>query len=188
MTDEKRLIARARDYMRELAEGRDPLTGRTPEGDSVLDEPRMRRCFAFVATYLQRELERASATDELYLPTEAEAKLICSEEDVSAAEFYERLAARASVVGQTPVSSREINHFLLRSALVTGHVESVFVERRVLRATERGKELGIYDKPRLSPRTGALTQTLMLTPEAQHWLLGMLPALASEEPDEKEES
>ena len=174
MADERAVLARARDYMRELSEGRDPLTGRDVE-DDVLGQPRLRRCFAFVAAYLQRELERSADESEAFLPTPDEQSRICCEEDVSAADFYERINAAAAAAGKPPISPREINHFLLRSGLVDGRVESVFVERRVLRANERSQEVGIYDKPRLSPRTGAMTHTLMFPPETQRWILKCLP-------------
>ncbi len=180
MAEEKQLLARARDYMQALSVGRDPLTGRAVAEDSVLDEPRMRRCFAFVAACLQRELSRASDAETVYLPSAAEQKELCSHEDIAAPDFYERLTDAAAAAGKAPIPAREINHFLIRSGLAEGRVESVFVERRVLRATDRAEEMGIYDKPRLSPRTGALTHTLMFTSEAQAWLLRVLPDILAE--------
>ena len=177
MADEKAVLARARDYMKELSEGRDPLTGRQVD-DEVLGQPRLRRCFAFVAAYLQRELTRA-ADDDTFLPEGEQAAAICTDEDIAAADFYERISTAASAAGKTPVTAREINHFLIRAGFADARVESVFVERRVLRAGERAEEVGIYDKPRLSPRTGALTSTLMFPPETQYWLLRCLPAIVA---------
>jgi hypothetical protein len=174
MPDEKAVLARARDYMRELSEGRDPLTGREVD-DEVLGQPRLRRCFAFVAAYLQRELTRATEEGEIFLPTDEQADRICCDEDIPAAEFYERLNATAVALGKPPIAPRTINHFLIEAGFADGRVESVFVERRVLRAGVRSEEVGIYDKPRLSPRTGALTYTLMFPPETQRWLLRCLP-------------
>lgn len=185
MADEKAVLARARDYMRELSEGRDPLTGRAVD-DEVLSQPRLRRCFAFVAAYLQRELTRAADAEDTFLPTEEQADSICIEEDIAATDFYERMNAAAVAAGKTPVSPREINHFLIRAGFADARVESVFVERRVLRAGERAEEVGIYDKPRLSPRTGALTYTLMLPPETQHWLLRCLSDIAAASEDKEE--
>lgn len=186
MADEKAVLARARDYLRELSEGRDPLTGRVVD-DEVLSQPRLRRCFAFVAAYLQRELARAADAEEVFVPTDEQAASICCEEDIPAAEFYERLNAAAVAAGKPPIPPRAINHFLMQSGFADGRVESVFVERRVLRAGERAEEVGIYDKPRLSPRTGALTYTLMFPPETQHWLLRCLPAILAPEEENDEE-
>ena len=188
MIDEKLLLARARDYMNALSEGRDPLTGRALSDATALDEPKLRRCFAFVAAYLQRELTRAADASQTHLPNEREERDICSDGDVPASEFYARLAAVATAAGQLPVSERRINNYLLAAGLVDGRVESVFVERKTLRANERSEEMGIYDVPRISPRTGALCHTLMLTPEAQHWIVRMLPHIveASCENAEKE--
>jgi hypothetical protein len=185
MADETPVLARARDYMHELSEGRDPLTGRAVD-DEVLGQPRLRRCFAFVAAYLQRELTRAADENDAFLPTDEQAMTICTDADIPAAEFYERLNAAAVAAGKTPVSAREINHFLIRAGFADARVESVFVERRVLRAGERSEEVGIYDKPRLSPRTGALTYTLMFPPETQHWLLRCLPDIVAAEEQGKE--
>jgi hypothetical protein len=81
---------------------------------------------------------------------------------------------------------KSFNHFLIRAGFADARVESVFVERRVLRAGERSEEVGIYDKPRLSPRTGALTYTLMFPPETQHWLLRCLPDIVAAEEQGKE--
>jgi hypothetical protein len=178
--DESRLLARARDYMHELAEGRDPLTGRPLSDATELDQPKLRRCFAFVEAYLQRELTRAADASKTHLPNEREERDICSEEDVPATEFYARLAAVATAAGKLPVSERCINNYLLRAGLVDGRVESVFVERKTLRSNARSEELGIYDVPRISPRTGALCHTLMLTPDAQHWLIRALPHIVDE--------
>ena len=66
MADESVLLARARDYMKQLSEGRDPLTGREIAEDSVLDEPRMRKCFGFVAAYIPGELTRAAQGQEYF--------------------------------------------------------------------------------------------------------------------------
>ena len=184
MADEKAVLARARDYMRELSEGKDPLTGRTLE-DEVLAQPRLRRCFAFVAAYLQRELTR-TADDDTFFPEGEQAVAICTDEDIPASDFYERISTAASAAGKVPVPPREINHFLIRAGFADARVESVFVERRVLRAGERAEEVGIYDKPRLSPRTGALTHTLMFPPETQYWLLRCLPAIAAGQTEDKE--
>ena len=186
MADEKAVLARARDYMRELSEGKDPLTGRTLE-DEVLAQPRLRRCFAFVAAYIQRELSKESDTAQYFLPNEQEIERLVSEEDVPAADFYERLVMAATDAGLQAITPRQINHFLLREGLVDGRVESVFVERKALRANDRSEQLGIYDKPRLSPRTGALTHTLMLTPGAQEWLCHLLPVLIEREREMGEE-
>lgn len=187
MADERAVLARARDYMRELSEGRDPLTGR-PIEDGVMDQPRLRRCFAFVAAYLQRDLERSADEREEFLPTEEQRQKICLDEDIPAAEFYERLNAAATAAGKPTISPRDINHFLIANGFAEGRVESVFVERRVLRMGARAEEVGIYDKPRLSPRTGALTYTLMFPSETQHWLLRCLPdILAAREQAAKED-
>lgn len=186
MADEKAVLARARDYMKELSEGRDPLTGRAVD-DEVLGQPRLRRCFAFVAAYLQRELTRAADGEDAFLPTGEAADAICTDEDIPASEFYERISAAAAAAGKTPVSAREINHFLIRAGFADARVESVFVERRVLRAGERSEVVGIYDKPRLSPRTGALTYTLMFPPETQHWLLRCLPDIVAAQTEEGKE-
>ncbi len=181
MVDENALLARARDYMKQLSEGRDPLTGREIADDSVLDEPRIRKCCGFVAAYIQRELTRAAQGQEYFFPDGAQIDVLCDEEDVAMSDFYDRLSEAAAAEGKRTVTPRQINHFLLREGLVDGRVESMFVERRVLRANDRSEELGIYDKPRLSPRTGALTHTLMLTPKAQAWLCHMLPVLIEQE-------
>ncbi len=186
MADEKTVLARARDYMRELSEGRDPLTGRGVD-DEVLGQPRLRRCFAFVAAYLQRELERAADEQEVFLPDEEQRLKICLDEDIPAAEFYERLSAAATAAGKPPISPRDINHFLINSGFAEGRVESMFVERRVLRAGARAEEVGIYDKPRLSPRTGALTYTLMFPAETQLWLLKCLPDILAPKQEQNEE-
>ena len=183
MTDERKLLARARDYMRELAQLRDPLTG-GPITSETLTEQRLSRCFAFVAAYLDRDLCRTADQKEIYIPTAKEGQGICSETDVPAVEFYERLASAASAAGKQAVSARQFNHFLLRSELVDARVDSVFVERRVLRANARSEEVGIYDKPMLSPRTGAMMHTLMFSPETQRWLLGLLPDLAKEQQEQ----
>jgi hypothetical protein len=181
MVDENILLARARDYMKELSEGRDPLTGREIASDSVLDEPRMRKCFGFVAAYIQRELTRATQGQEYFFPNDEQIDALCDEQDMLATDFYDRICAAAAAEGKRAVTPRQINHFLLREALVDGRVESMFVERRVLRANDCSAELGIYDKPHMSPRTGALTYALMLTPDAQAWLCRMLPALIEQE-------
>ena len=179
MADEKAMIARARDYMRELSEGRDPLTGREVQADAVLEQPRLRKCFAFVADVLQRELLRSCDRTDVFLPTSEQATRICTDEDIPASEFYRRMSDEAVAHAQTPVSGREINDFLLRSGLVDGRMESVFVERRVLRANARSEQVGIYDKLRISPRTGSLSYTLMFSPDTQRWLIKLLPDLVS---------
>ncbi len=178
MSDEVKTLARARDYLQALSEGRDPLTGKTFDED-VLSQPRLRRCFAYVAAYLQRDLEvrAAKQNDAIFLPSPAHYDKICDSADLPADEFYRRLNAVAVENGKMPIDPRLIHHFLLHAGLVDGRIESMFVERRVLRANARSEEIGIYDKPVLSPRTGALTHTLMFPPKTQAWLLDCLPII-----------
>ena len=187
MLNEKAMVARARDYMLELSRGNDPLTGKPLSLVTELEQERLQRCFAFVAAYLDRELQRAADAEQIYLPTREEAQSICTDEDIAATEFYDRLARAASAAGKVSVSGRQINHFLLRAGLVEARVDSMFVERKVLRANERSAEVGIYDKPRLSPRTGAMMHTLMFSADTQRWLLRILPDLIRQERQEGEE-
>ncbi len=52
------MMARAKRYLEELAAGRDPLTGDPVGEDSVISNPRLRRCFRYAAQVLGQDAER----------------------------------------------------------------------------------------------------------------------------------
>ena len=121
MADERAMLARARDYLRELSEGKDPLTGRATE-DDVLSQPRLRRCFAFVAAYLQRELARSAEVGETFAPTEEQKLQICLDEDIPAAEFYAKM--RAGSVAKTAAVNSESFISIFEGSLSRCHIHT----------------------------------------------------------------
>lgn len=56
--EEYEKMARAKRYLEDLAAGRDPLTGDPVGEDSVLANPRLRRCFQYAAQVLGGDAER----------------------------------------------------------------------------------------------------------------------------------
>lgn len=179
-TNERDLLMRARDYLAALSRGEHPLTGQPLDADAAWNEQRLRRCFAFVAAYLQRELSRSPITEtEVFLPTPAQAEHICAPEALSLSDFLRRLDEAAAASGKQSIPSREIGRWLMQLGAVDGRVESVFVDKRILRANDCSEQFGIFETLRMNPKSGALTPILMLSPEAQRWLLQRLPELVT---------
>ena len=176
MADERAVLMRAKDYLEALSRAVDPLTGQAVPEDSVLSQPRLQKCFAFVAAYLDREITRACRSEEYYLPDDEARRTLCVGEDVPAATFVKHLHDAALAHGQTPIPARWVNNWLIGLGLLDGYVESVFVERKVLRANDRSGEVGIYEKQGMTPR-GELTSTLMFSTETQAWILDKLPEI-----------
>lgn len=176
MADEKAVLMRAKNYMESLSRAVDPLTGQPITQDSVLSQPRLQRCFAFIAAYLEREILRTCHSEEYFLPDAEQRRSLCEGSDVPAATFVKRLHDAALAHGQMPIPARWMNNWLIGLGVLNGYVESTFVERKVLRANDRSGEVGIYEKQGMTPR-GELTSTLMFSAETQAWILEKLPEI-----------
>ena len=179
--NEKAALSRARDYLRQLSEGIDPIRNDSLAEDSALREERLRRCFAFVAAYLDRELSRPDPAGGALSLSEEAARELVAKEDLPMGEFRRRLSEASVRAGGQPISAKAWNHFLLRAGVVSGRIESVFIDRKVLSANSVSEQVGIYEKSGLAPVTGELTRTLMISPEGQAWILRNLDAIAAEQ-------
>ena len=186
--NEKTVLAHARDYLRQLSEGVDPIHRCPVPEDSILREERLRRCFAFVAAYIDRELNRPDPDADVLPMSWESCKELISQEDLPLGEFRRRLSDASVRSGGQPISARSWNHFLLRTGVVSGRVESVFIDRKVLTVNPLSEQIGIYEKDGLAPGTGEFTHTLMISPEGQAWVLRNLDAIAAEQDSPVKES
>ena len=61
--NELETMRRAQQYIEQLAQGIDPLTGQEMSEDAVLNQPRLVRCFFYVAGVLKENADRLERSD-----------------------------------------------------------------------------------------------------------------------------
>jgi hypothetical protein len=144
MSDLERL-ERARYYMRSLADGIDPISGKLLPGDTVLNQVAMARCFFFVAETLDKLIARGGVPSSV-----AKGKFALSQEQQSAIEVTDEpvgindLAKRINAVVDTRLMKGATGVALNAWLMKIGYLEEVELEgKKQKAATEKGKEAGI---------------------------------------------
>ena len=156
MDNQLELLKRAKMYLEQLANGRDPFSGDDLPGDTVLNNVRISRCFFFVADTLQKVIDnggevtrkpRVTATRTPFIISEEEKALIgVSEEPLQISKFCDRInqAADPGKSGKLKVTAFGI--WLVDNGYLA--VETASDQRSSKRATAAGEALGIISELR----------------------------------------
>lgn len=175
-------LRRAQQYMEQLAQGIDPISGQELPEDTVLNQARLVRCFFYVAGILKEDADRLERGERARQPKKP--------------EFYLTEAERAAVpISETPVTVsvfvQTVNDAVgggeSRKKLTLSAITNWLVEKGFLREVETapGKRrkcvtplaatVGILEEERTG-QYGTYT-TVLYTPEAQRFLLDNMEAI-----------
>ena len=150
------LLNRAKIYMEKLAGGADPFTGENLPGDTALNNPRLSRCFNFVADVLQElidnggEVTRAVKKDasRKFLPDftitdEQRVGIQLSAEPVKISKFAEKLNAQVDIEKMRRINPAAFNKWLVEK----GYLSEVTVDGKQNKvATPKGEAIGIHSE------------------------------------------
>lgn len=141
-------LKRARDYMKSLAEGTDPISGREiPEGDTA-NQVRLCRCFAYVTSVLEQVIQNGGTVGKCMkvvavtgLTEEQKRRVALSERPIGITELSKRILAAAGVDRMRGVSGAHMASWLLEK----GFLEEEFDDEGELQRvpSKEGTALGI---------------------------------------------
>ena len=168
-------LRRAQQYIEQLAQGVDPLTGRELPEDTVLNQPRLVRCFFYVAGVLREDadkLERGARgrtkKPEFYLAPEERAAVPVSEEPVTVSVLVQAV--------NEAVGGGESRKKLPTTAVTAWLVEKGFLKevetapgKRRKTATPLAASVGILEEERQG--LYGTYHSLLYTAAAQNFIL-----------------
>lgn len=170
-------LKRAREYMQALSEGVDPLSGLEIPEDDVANQVRLCRCFAYVASVLDKVIQNGGAVGggprivaRLGLTEEQKQAVELSGRPIGITELAKRILAAAGVDRMRGVSGVHMAAWLLEK----GFLEEEFDDEGELQRvpSETGTALGITKIMRET--TYGVKSMNLYSQEAQQFILDNL--------------
>ncbi|MGX8705753.1 MAG: dual OB domain-containing protein [bacterium] len=194
----RRVIEHAKGYMDQLAQGIDPINQTSMDSST-----RLKKCFAFVSEILEELLahdgfvmlndENGAPQYELVrkktpfqLPPDRRRQIYLPAEPVTPSAFVNQINRQIDAAAMEKLSVTQINAWLLKRRYVTGSKRFAMIRRTVLEPTPKGQALGITADKAVDPETGEIKPRVVLTRNAQRFLLDNLDRILSENGDEEE--
>jgi len=172
-------LKRAKEYMHMLAEGIDPITDTKLPADTVLNNARLSRCFAYVAEVLQKVIDnggRTSGWQKPFFITADEIKRVTlTDQPVSISAFVKAVNDAVGDAGR-----KKLTHTILTKWLVEiGYLRVVqdADNKTHKELTEKSAEIGISSELR-NGQSGAYT-AILYSRQAQQFLLDHLLSIVS---------
>ena len=185
MNEQEKLV-RAAQYIRQLANGIDPIAQYELPEDTALNNVRLSRCFFYVADVLQQVIDSGGTVGKpVYIPKEklqpfaltAEqiAQVELGDETLFISKFTEKLNARIDESTMKKLNARIFGAWLLEKGFLQEEIRGGNKHRV---PTTAGLQLGITSEFRQTER-GAYT-ALLYNREAQQFMLDHLDEILME--------
>ena len=149
---ELEIMQRAKMYMDKLSRGIDPLTDRQMPGDTVLNQPRLARCFSYVSDVLDKVIANggnpgsAPKTQPFTISPEQLAMVRLSPEPVTVSWLVEALIGAVNDPGMRRLSATVITNWLLQQGFLEKRTTADGKNTRV--PTANGHAIGMTAETR----------------------------------------
>ena len=195
----RQVIQRAKYYMDALAGGVDPISEREIEGDSVLAEERIKKCFSFISDILDELLKtggRVALPDEgnaasqyelvrkkapFQLPAELRHKVHISPVPLTPQMFVNNINHAIDTSAMEKLSTTRLNAWLVRNEYVKASKQLAVMNRTVMKPQPKAAEIGLVEGDVVDSVTGEVRARLELTQQAQVFILEHLDDILKEE-------
>ncbi len=158
--NELAMMKRAQLYMDLLSQQKDPFSGKELEGDTVLTNERLLRCFRFVSQILQQTINEKEGSAQS-VPLDVRSPGI---KDLPLSQITQKLRSCTEDL-TPPLETSELTEWLLLSGYLKRIVREDGAHRII--PTDSGKACGIYRAERRR-RDGRLYHLNLFTPNAQN--------------------
>lgn len=189
------VINHTKNYMDMLAQGVDPISKEKIEADSVVLQPRMQKCFAFVAEILEELIKNngfvaLSSEDAVRyevvekksafsLSKEQIHRISVSSKPITPNTFLNNINKVVDGKRMEKLSSKSINAWLLSQGFIIETKEPMMINKTIRRPSERSSEIGIQEQEVTDAKTGEIKKQMVLTLQAQAYLLEHLDEIAA---------
>lgn len=190
----EQLIAHTQKYMLALSQGVDPISGLPIQEGDAAAQPRLKKCFAYVAELLGELLDGRGylpLTDEdaarctlrvRKLPFALSKEQICrvpvSDEALSLNAFLKNVNRAVDARQMERLPLRAINAYLAAQGYVVETREPETVQRLCRRPSESSAAIGLAETEVTNPKTGEIKRQLTLSMRGQDYLLAHLDEIA----------
>ena len=202
--NKRQVIQHAKNYMDLLSKGIDPLTQREVGPVSIVAEPRLQKCFAFVSGILeellanggfvalpddnlsappgdsapQYELVRKKAA--FHLPKEQRRSVYIAKEPITPYTFVNHVNRVIDSESMEKLSIKRINAWLLKNGYIAETKQPAVINKTVMKPMQKAAKIGIEEAEVTDPKTGEVKSRIVLTQQAQWFLLDNLDRILEE--------
>jgi len=192
MATELEKLRRARQYMEQLANGADPITGQEMPEDSVLNQVRLSRCFFYVADILRQvednggQVQRATGSNSLQLPpfalSEELREQIPIEPSAMIKRFTDSINALVDLSAMRKLKMTALTTWLVEEGYLR---EDLYNGKRRKAVTDKGRAAGITEEQRQG--AGGVYTATLYSEDAQRLLVAHLDEIIALSNGSKEE-
>lgn len=188
--NKRQIIQHAKDYMDLLSKGIDPINQK--EIGPIAAEPRLQKCFSFVSGILEEllanggyvalpadgseapQFELVRKKVAFRLSREQRRNIYIASAPITPTAFVNHVNRVVDSEVMEKLSIKWINAWLLKNAYITETKQPAVINRTVMRPLPKAAGIGISEEETIDPNTGEVKSRLMLTRQAQQFLLDNL--------------
>lgn len=179
-------LHRAQLYMKQLADGIDPISGRELPDDTSLNQVRLSRCFYYVADLIQQIIAnggevgkaqrgskaKAGKADFIWLE-EFERNMVYSQQPVPVSQLAGMITQAAAESNVRKLNYAKISDWLLKEDYLKSEIKN---DKQYKRPTVKGEELGILCERRIGAM-GIAYDVVLYREEAQRFVVKNMKAI-----------
>ncbi|MCD7828337.1 MAG: hypothetical protein LUG85_07390 [Clostridiales bacterium] len=188
------VIQRAKLYMDMLSEGLDPVNGEAVENDSVLQQERLKKCFAFVSGILDEiittgGLVNIPATESSVIYTKKKTafsmdpqrrnNIQITDNPISLSAFVKNINVAVDTESMEKLSLTTVNKWLLKQGYLTESKVPAVINRNVKMTTHLSEQIGVIEQTIVDQKTGETKTQLLFSKQAQEFILNNMDAIIS---------
>ena len=196
--NKRQVIQHAKEYMDLLSKGIDPISQKEVGPVSIVAEPRLQKCFAFVSNILEELLandgyvalpydgpdappnasapqyELVRKKNPFRLSQEQRRSVMIAKGPVTPNTFINHINRVIDGETMEKLSIKSINAWLLKNEYIAQTKQPTVITKTVMKPMLKAAKIGIEETETTDPKTGEIKYRIMLTPKAQQFLLDNL--------------
>lgn len=202
--NKRRVIQHAKGYLDLLSKGIDPISQKEVDPASIVAEPRLQKCFAFVSDLLDELLANDGHVALLYdgadAPPNASApqyelvrkkdpfrlsqaqrgRVMIAKGPVTPITFVNHINRVIDSEAMEKLSIKSINTWLLKNEYISQTKQPAVITKTVMKPMLKAVDIGIEEAETTDPKTGEIKSRIVLTQKAQQFLLDNLDRILEE--------
>ena len=202
--NKRRVIQHAKGYLDLLSKGIDPISQKEVDPASIVAEPRLQKCFAFVSDLLEELLandghvalpydgadappnasapqyELVRKKDPFRLSQEQRGRVMIAKGPVTPITFVNHINRVIDSEAMEKLSIKSINTWLLKNEYISQTKQPAVITKTVMKPMLKAADIGIEEAETTDPKTGEIKSRIVLTQKAQQFLLDNLDRILEE--------
>ncbi len=202
--NKRQVIQHAKEYMDLLSKGIDPISRKEVGPVSIVAEPRLQKCFAFVSSILEELLandgyvalpydgpdapqngsapqyEMVRKKNPFRLSQEQRRNVFIANKPIAPSTFISHINRVIDSEAMEKLSIKSINTWLLKNEYITQTKQPTVITKTVMKPMLKAAKIGIEETETTDPKTGEIRYRIMLTPKAQQFLLDNMDQILEE--------